>query len=239
MPVTVELAKKDLPNATAPSSHVDPLPAAVTSGPMAQSQPSDLVLRKKSNVLTPAPLASSGPEANQRRGAQNRREVVDRTTAPIPPATEAVRTMPGPSADRNPPRRKVAAEAAAPAETVVSRKVSPGAGSAAREVAPALAPRNRTASIGNGTSSEHTAAASPRYRQPRYAIQMVAAMHRNDADSMAQRFQRLGYTPHLVPTVIAGQTWYKVEVGPYATQDEAAAAQEQLHQKYNSAYVSR
>jgi septal ring-binding cell division protein DamX len=237
MSVTVELAKKDLPNATAPSTHVDPLPAAVMSAPMAQSPPSELVVRKKSKVFTAVPLASLGPETNQRLGAQNRREVIDRTTAPIAASTEVVRTMPSPSAHRNPSKQKVAAEVPPPAETRVPRKVSPG--TTARGEAPALAAGKRTASIGNGTSSEHAAATSPRYRQPRYTIQIDAAMNRNDADSMAQRFQRLGYTPHLVLTVIAGQTWYKVEVGPYATQDEAAAAQEQLHQKYNSAYVSR
>jgi septal ring-binding cell division protein DamX len=80
------------------------------------------------------------------------------------------------------------------------------------------------------------AATAPHYRRHPYNIQIEAAMDRSGADSMAQRLQRLGYTPHLVPTLIAGQTWYKVEVGPYATQDEAAAAQEQLRQKYNSAY---
>jgi cell division protein FtsN len=100
----------------------------------------------------------------------------------------------------------------------------------------APAPRERTAPAGIAAPSERMAATAPHYRRHPYNIQIEAAMDRNGADSMAQRLQRLGYTPHLVPTLIAGQTWYKVEVGPYATQDEAAAAQEQLRQKYNSAY---
>jgi hypothetical protein len=40
----------------------------------------------------------------------------------------------------------------------------------------------------------------------------------------------------LVPTEIAGQRWYKVEVGPYATAGEASAAEAILRQRYDSTY---
>ena len=53
---------------------------------------------------------------------------------------------------------------------------------------------------------------------------------------MVSRLQALGYQAHTVPTEINGSTWYKIEVGPYATQAEASAAEAQLRQKYNSAY---
>jgi cell division protein FtsN len=56
------------------------------------------------------------------------------------------------------------------------------------------------------------------------------------ADKMIARLQRLGYSSHLVPTEIAGQRWYKVEVGPYATAEEASEAEVQLRQKYDQTY---
>jgi DedD protein len=157
------------------------------------------------------------------------------TPAPAAAATVASRA-PKPHAHATPLTRTAAAEAPPPAETNLPPAESPETGSAAPEAAGTPAARENTASIGNAASSERTALPAPRYRRHPYNIQIEAAMDRNGANSMAQRLQRLGYTPHLVPTLIAGQTWYKVEVGPYATQDEAAAAQEQLRQKYNSAY---
>lgn len=61
-------------------------------------------------------------------------------------------------------------------------------------------------------------------------------MDRSGADEMVRRLENLGYNAHITPTELAGQTWYKVEVGPYATQTEAAAAQAQLHARYNRTY---
>ncbi|MBE3604850.1 SPOR domain-containing protein [bacterium] len=72
-------------------------------------------------------------------------------------------------------------------------------------------------------------------RRP-YNIQIQAAMDRSGADEMVRRLENLGYSAHITPTELAGQTWYKVEVGPYATQAEAEAAQAQLRTRYNSAY---
>ena len=56
------------------------------------------------------------------------------------------------------------------------------------------------------------------------------------ASQMVKRLQTLGYQPHTVPTTINGATWYKVEVGPYATQAEAASAEADLRLKYNATY---
>ena len=61
-------------------------------------------------------------------------------------------------------------------------------------------------------------------------------MDHSGADEMVRRLVNLGYSAHITPTELAGQTWYKVEVGPYATQAEAEAAQAQLRTRYNSAY---
>ncbi|MGH8014022.1 MAG: SPOR domain-containing protein [Candidatus Binataceae bacterium] len=94
-----------------------------------------------------------------------------------------------------------------------------------------MPPPQRTASV--------QAAPTPvreRHRKP-YNIQIEAAMDINGADAMMQRLQRLGYAPHLTTTDIDGHTWFKVEVGPYATQREAEEAQGQLREKYDEAYA--
>jgi septal ring-binding cell division protein DamX len=179
-------------------------------------------------------VGGAAEESSPEAGASTPAEAAA-TPPPITTANEA-RAMPKPHAHATPLKRTAAAEAPPPAETNLPSAESPETGSAAPEAAGTPAAHESTASIGNGASSERTALPAPRYRRRPYNIQIEAAMDRNGATSMAQRLERLGYTPHLVPTLIAGQTWYKVEVGPYATQDEAAAAQEQLRQKYNSAY---
>jgi len=70
-----------------------------------------------------------------------------------------------------------------------------------------------------------------------YNIQIQAAMDSTSATEMMRRLTALGYRPHLIPTSINGETWYKVEVGPYATQTEASAAETALRARYNSAYA--
>jgi cell division protein FtsN len=77
--------------------------------------------------------------------------------------------------------------------------------------------------------------AAPVHRKP-YNIQIEAAMDINGADGMMARLQKLGFQSHLVPTEIGGQRWYKVEVGPYATQEEASDAEAALRQKYDATY---
>lgn len=177
-------------------------------------------------------VGGAAEESSPEAAASPPAEAAATPPGPVAAATEA-HAMPKPHAHAAPLKRTGAAEAPPPAETNLPSTESPETGSAEPEAVGTPPAHENTASIGNAASSERTA---PRYRRHPYNIQIEAAMDRNGANSMAQRLQRLGYTPHLVPTLIAGQTWYKVEVGPYATQDEAAAAQEQLRQKYNSAY---
>jgi len=73
-------------------------------------------------------------------------------------------------------------------------------------------------------------------RHKPYNIQIQAAMDISGADHMMARLQKLGYPSHLVPTEIAGQRWYKVEIGPYATPEEASSAEAQLRHKYDTTY---
>jgi len=79
-----------------------------------------------------------------------------------------------------------------------------------------------------------TPAERPRHRP--FNIQIEAAMDRNGATEMVHRLQALGYQPHLVPTQLNGQAWYKIVIGPYPTQEAAAAAQQEMRAKYNGIY---
>ena len=80
------------------------------------------------------------------------------------------------------------------------------------------------------------AAKAPAVHHRGYNIQIEAAMDISGADRMMARLQRLGYTSHLVPTEIDGQRWYKVEVGPYATAEQASDAEAEMRQKYDQTY---
>ena len=72
-----------------------------------------------------------------------------------------------------------------------------------------------------------------------YNIVIDAAMDRGAANRMASRLLGLGYTSHIIPTQINGQTWYRVQVGPYLSADDARAAQAQLRAAYTARYVNR
>lgn len=81
-----------------------------------------------------------------------------------------------------------------------------------------------------------TASARPQPHHKPFNIQIEAAMDRNGAYEMVRRLHGLGYQPHLVPAQLNGQTWYKVMIGPYPTQESAAAAQTAMRAKYNRVY---
>jgi septal ring-binding cell division protein DamX len=97
------------------------------------------------------------------------------------------------------------------------------------------APSEASTNSGPEEGGKVASAAAPVHRKP-YNIQIQAVMDISGADQMMERLQRLGYTSHLVPTEIAGQRWYKVEVGPYATPQEASNAEAQLRERYDETY---
>jgi cell division protein FtsN len=49
----------------------------------------------------------------------------------------------------------------------------------------------------------------------------------------------LGYASHMVPSQIDGQTWYRLQVGPYPTEDAALAAEAKLQSVYTARYINR
>lgn len=149
-------------------------------------------------------------------------------------------TVPSPAASMapSPPPSVAAATPEHPPERASAPRVA-DAGVTSVKVAPPPSAPEATASISpSPAAAVHTVSTepAPASRRMPFNIQIQAAMDRKGADQMVQRLQQLGYQPHLVSTHIAGQTWYKVEVGPYASQDEAAVAEAELRQKYNSAF---
>jgi cell division protein FtsN len=77
----------------------------------------------------------------------------------------------------------------------------------------------------------------PMPRHP-YNIQIEAVMDKSGADEMVLRLKKLGYTAQEMTTMLNGQTWYRVRVGPYASAAAAAAAQERLREQYRQAYTT-
>ena len=57
-------------------------------------------------------------------------------------------------------------------------------------------------------------------------------MDRSGADSMVAKLRHLGYEGYLVETLIGGETWYRVRIGPFATEAAAQAAEQKLHDQY-------
>jgi septal ring-binding cell division protein DamX len=184
-------------------------------------------------VTPPAPAASPVQSLSQANAAAPGIETVSRdthaTVPSAPPAAPISRTAPTNPVQRtasNQPPSAPAAGAVADRSTATSANNAP-----ARN---ANSAPQRTASAQPPTAAP--AEARPVRRRP-YNIQIEAAMDINGADAMMMRLQKLGYTPHLTTTNIDGHTWFKVEVGPYATEQEAEQAQAELREKYDAAYA--
>jgi septal ring-binding cell division protein DamX len=174
------------------------------------------------------------------------------TAAAVPPAPPAMAvSSPAPSpaivASKPPVKRaRVTEGAIPPAPAMAPPPPPPGEENADEEngdetgdetpgrTAPVAKPAGGTsvASAGSVTAAAPTAAIK---RRP-FNIQIDAVMDYTGAQQMAQKLRRLGYQPTIVQTEIAGQSWYRLRVGPYATQEDARAAQEKLRQQYRSAF---
>ncbi|MGA7618103.1 SPOR domain-containing protein [Candidatus Binatus sp.] len=71
-----------------------------------------------------------------------------------------------------------------------------------------------------------------------YNIQIEAVMDKSGADEMVSRLKTLGYSAQEIKVALNGQTWYRVRIGPYASADEANAAQNKLREQYRQAYTT-
>jgi cell division protein FtsN len=67
-------------------------------------------------------------------------------------------------------------------------------------------------------------------------VQVDAVSDKAAADEMLRRIASLGFKACEKTITVNGEKQYAVRIGPYATADEAAAAQEKLHQQYKAAF---
>jgi DedD protein len=216
---TAQLATS-YPLQSAPSSGAPPNPSP--------AEPGNPAVQSASTTASPATAGSTPVTAASAADRSIARDSVSpKLRASQPSATPARQRLASssiPSATEPPP--STAGSSAADEDMSADESENPEADDASSEASsnPNVQARRRVAST------------TPSARHKPYNIQIQAAMDISGADQMMARFQKLGYPSHLVPTEIAGQRWYKVEVGPYATPEEASRAEAQLRQKYDTAY---
>jgi cell division septation protein DedD len=70
-----------------------------------------------------------------------------------------------------------------------------------------------------------------------FNIQIGGVMDSASANEIMGKLRALGYQPYTIEVMISGKKWYRVRVGPFPTEDQARAAQEQLKHQYRSAYA--
>ncbi|MGO9450561.1 MAG: protein kinase domain-containing protein [Candidatus Binataceae bacterium] len=70
----------------------------------------------------------------------------------------------------------------------------------------------------------------------RYNIQVDSMADKTAADEMVHRIADLGFNACEKATMVNGQTQYAVRIGPYDSADQAAAAQDKLHEQYKAEY---
>jgi cell division septation protein DedD len=133
---------------------------------------------------------------------------------------------------------------AGPVEPPASRTIENASASMPPpKIAPPETSGDASDEAGSDTSPPEKVASAPppvspgAHRSKPFNIQIDAVMDRTGADQMTQRLQKLGYHAFMVPTQMSGQTWWRVRVGPYNSQEEASAAEQELRAKYKDAYA--
>ncbi|HEY9159432.1 SPOR domain-containing protein [Candidatus Binatus sp.] len=158
---------------------------------------------------------------------------------PNPPASGE---KPAPVAEMSP----VAAAAPSVASAPLALPIKPPATVARLKPGPEAPAINRPEpdnEIGSGEGSETASAPARPARalapgaKP-YNIQIEAVMDKSGADEMVSRLKTLGYSAQEIKVALNGQTWYRVRIGPYASADEANAAQNKLREQYRQAYTT-
>src|SRR5581483_959399 len=172
--------------------------------------------------------AAAVPAAAQPTQAQAAGAVAPSATAPAARAAVASAAPPPAAMPKPQAEKPAAAEHPAPPRPALA-SAPPPRPAAPAQAETAAAAVSAAAERAGARAREERAGASAAESHPRgYNIVIDAAMDRSGADKMASRLLALGYTPHIIPTLINGGTWYKVEVGPYPSQEDASGAQSQL-----------
>jgi len=174
------------------------------------------------------------------------------STYPLPSAP-ASGEKPAPVAEMS--SAAAASPSVAPAPALPALPIAPPS-PAVGEISPATVARlkpgpeapavNRPAPESENESDEDSETVSARAATARglapgakpYNIQIEAVMDKSGADEMVSRLKALGYNAQETTVALNGQTWYRVRIGPYASADEANAAQNKLREQYRQAYTT-
>jgi cell division septation protein DedD len=172
------------------------------------------------------------------------------TTYPMPSAPVAGATPASAASAINASTPAIAAAAAAPISNAIKPPAPPvAAGSPAarpsvaalarvRPPAPAISSPPPAEDEGTSARPPPAAASAPAPGSKPYNIQIEAVMDKSGADEMVSRLKTLGYNAQEMKTALNGQTWYRVRIGPYNSQEEAKAAQDKLREQYKQAYTT-
>jgi septal ring-binding cell division protein DamX len=176
-----------------------------------------------------APLAASSVPAAPAPAA------APSEVAENPPETDSGDT------EAKPVKAPAAGDETGGSEGISSYEAPPAEEAAAPPSASGDHTRTASAEVNNPDTTDDTDNTAsddeaPPPKRHAFNIQIQAAMDFSGANQMIRRLQKIGYPAHLVATPIDGQTWYKVEVGPYPSQDAAAEAQTAMRLKYNDEY---
>ena len=191
--------------------------------------------------LTSAQVATAYPLAPPAATASPAAASATSPASATPRAGQAVASAPSPA--NSGAVAPNAAHAMAPKHQRVANAAIPSAGAPVNgaaegesEAGAANESESSGASGGTVASAEPPTPAPRTFHRKPFNIEIQAAMDISGANQIMSRLHRLGYQPHMAPTEINGQTWYKIEIGPYATRADAAVAEAQLRQRYNAAY---
>ena len=215
-----------------------PAPPAAASSPSAGAgaEAAPAPVSPASAATIAAPVAAEGAPTPEAAASTPEVAVAPGGVASAPPPPAPPQVAPAPVAVAPAPAAP-APMAAVPAPVEPAPAAPPPPAAIASEpVAPAKPPPAQPAAAeGSGSASargepEITSPVSQRHRG--YSIQIEAVMDRSGADAMVAKLRHLGYESYLVETLIGSQTWYRVRIGPFATEALAQATEKKLHDQY-------
>lgn len=165
--------------------------------------------------------------------------------APVAEMSSAAAASPSLASAPAPTAAPIKPPAPAVGEVSPAARVSPAAVARLKPLPEAPAINRPTPGIENESGENSETAPAPAVPAPTavpgakpYNIQIEAVMDKSGADEMVSRLKTLGYSAQEIKVALNGQTWYRVRIGPYASADEANAAQNKLREQYRQAYTT-
>ena len=154
----------------------------------------------------------------------------------VPPTTQMKSSAPGGSANSG---LGVPSAPSARSTAGAIARARPPAISTAVKAPPADEDETSSSDTGEGAAAPAVASSEARPAHKPFNIQIEAVMDKSGADEMITRLRGLGYHAQETTTSLGGQTWYRVRVGPYDSEDEARAAETKLREQYKHAFAPR